>query len=290
MNAVCPNEALRTLVSTALVAINAENGGRYMSAVATMVGVDRTTVGRWRRGTVTPSVEQCRRLSARFPNHFDHELLLRLHAQHALGDHDAGEYTVGIRAALATSDVYLHAADALREDPVAASDREILLSALHLDHSPGAVTAADEAEEIIGNAVRKFQRGMTKRSREGWRVRVVTSAGHRSRFSGIRSMLDQIEGPDVEIRAYPRSLPLTICPLVIARRDVSLAFDDSRTAMPAESLMLRSPAAVSWARNYFERLFLDAPFTLRGVRGVNKSAWRQFQDDVESRQHEPLPA
>ncbi len=280
MNAVCPNEAIRTLVGTALGAIDAENGGRYMSAVASMVGVDRTTVGRWKRGVVTPSVEQCRRLSENFPNHFEHELLLRLHAQHALGDHNGGVYTVGIRAGLETRDVFLDATDALSDVPIALSDREILLSALHLDHSPGSIATERYEDHGIGAAVREFHQSMTVRAGEGWRVRVVTSAGHAARFVGIQNMLDNIEGPDVEIRAYSRSLPLTICPLIIAKRDVSLAFDDSRTAMPAESLMLRSPAAVSWARNYFERLFLDAPFTLRGVRGVNEDEWQRFQDEV----------
>ncbi len=249
-----------------------------MSRVARLAGAHRSSVGRWRAKTVKPSLEHCEKLAKHFPAYFDLDVLRSLYAADALGT-DVADLTVGLSSAGSTEESYARAVAALEQNPPKREDRVLLHTIFHLDQEAAGSDQAVRSE--VGESLERMQGLMVQRAAEGWKVRIVLSVGKLARFENLRDgMLRVVNGPNVEVRAYPISLPLMIYPMIVGRRDVLLAFDDRRISRPASALALRSPSIVTWATEYFDTLFLDAPYVLRTVRGIDSDAVTLFESKL----------
>lgn len=264
-------QALRQLIADGLERVNASNGGRHLSVVARAVGVDRSTVGRWRQGTTTASVDHCRALAAAYPDCFDESQLVELHAQAAIGaDSPLRALTVGATVHDDGAAVHRAAAQAIRADPGSPQNRVCKLTSVHLDRRGiDAVDHDPHLDEETGAQILDFRSAMAERAAEGWKIQNVVVTDNPVRVASLEHMAASLDGPDVEIRAYPLSVPLVLSPLVIANREVFFAYDHRRFERPGSALNLRSAAVVRWASTYFDQLFLDAPFTLRDIQGPN---------------------
>lgn len=277
MDMVASSE-LRALVAQGIRAINEEHGGRFLSSIARHVGVDRTTVTRWRDGLTVASVDHCRALARLYPHHFNESRLVELHAMAAVTAVPQGlPLMVGAEVLGSAAEVHGAAADALEAEPSTVADRTCHLAGLHLDYrGTDAVGDDPHMDDESVEAVVRFRSAMGRRAAEGWRIRSVQSAGNPSRIDGLRSLVESVEGPDIEIRAYPTSVPLVLSPLVIGNREVFLAYDHRRWERPHSALLLRSVPVVQWANGYFEQLFHDAPIVLRSVHGPRPEGFAEL--------------
>ena len=287
---------LRQRVARGIRAVNDENGGRYLSAVARMVGVDRTTVTRWRDGSTTASVDHCRSLARRYPDHFDEARLVELHALTAVAanplasiplesPYDAlASLSAGVEVLNSTVEVHLAAAEALLADPGAPSNRVCQMASLHLDvRGTDSVSLDPQMDPETVRAVETFREATVRRAAEGWRIRNVITAGNPTRLAGLQLLVDSVDGADVEIRAYPLSVPLVLSPLIVANREVILAYDHRRWERPHAGLRIRSKPVVDWAIAYFEQLFHDAPHVLRTVHGADPEGFAALRAEVAAR-------
>ena len=277
MPSLSENE-LRRLVAEGLRGVNSYHGGRYMSRVARELGVDRTTVGRWLRSETTASVDHCRTLASYYPTFFSEQRLVELHAHAATGLRSAEELlTVGATVHPTTADVYRAVTRSLRSDP-GASNEVSLHVAFHLDHrGTDAVEDDPHLDSDTSTQILEFRTAMQERAVQGWKMRTVVVANNALRYNTIENMVQSLDGPDVEIRAYAMSIPLAVAPLIIANRDVFLAYDHRRWERPGSALELRSSPIVGWATSYFDQLFLDASYTLRNIHGPVASELDRFQ-------------
>lgn len=165
----------------------------------------------------------------------------------------------------------------LQIEPTSARDKVIKYAALHmdrhgrdpLDHDP---TFAAE----LTTKVKEFRSALVRRSQEGWTTNVVVSAHNLDRLESITEMVDSIDGPNVEIFAYPYSLPLVMSTLIISNRSLLVSHDHRRWERPGAGMLIRSRSAAAWADNYFSELVADAPFRLRTPSGINRAELDRF--------------
>ena len=269
---------IRRRVADGLAKLNARQGGRYLSTVATAVGVDRTTVTRWSKATTTASVDHCRALARTYPEFFSEAELVELHARAALGNGATDSFAVGVTVHNTAADLHRAAAAALATEPDRADDRICYLTALHIDRR-GVDSVIDDPhlDDDSSEQILTFRETMDARALEGWTMRVVVNASTSARVDVLEDVVYTMDGPDVEIRAYPLELPLVMAPMIVANRDVFIAYDHLRYERPHAAIQMRSLSVVNWATNYFDQLFDGAPFTLRNLHGPDESQLKTFR-------------
>lgn len=274
---------LRRQVSDGIAQLNAHHGGRYLSAIARALGVDRATVARWAKGTSTASVDHCRALAETYPRFFSEAPLVELHAQAALGlDPATALLTIGATVIDDGAGVHRAAAEALLADPGPPENRICKLTSLHLDRrGTDAVDLDPHMDAEMGQAVMTFREAMAKRAGQGWTIQNVVVTSNPTRLAMVEAMVHGLDGPEVEIRAYPMAVPLVLSPLIIGNRDVFLAYDHQRFERPKAALHLRSAAMVEWASGYFDQLFHHAPFVLRSLHGPEPDGIQALRDAIE---------
>ncbi len=263
---------LRRTVAEGLAALNEHNGGRFLSQVARTVGVDRTTVGRWSKQSTTASVEHCRSLSDAYPDFFDHGLLVELHANSALTPTDtSAPTTAGVDILDGSADVFEAAANALLGDPGSDDNRVLKLASLHVERvGLDSLRSDPYIDDETKVQTQRFRQAMATRAAEGWRVRIVVSTASSVRLDAIWQLVEAIDGPDVDIRAYPTALPHVLSAVLVANREVILSSDSPRFERPESAIVLRSRPIMKWADSYFADLHQTAPYTLRSVHGTSK--------------------
>lgn len=272
---------LRKLITSGIGSLNQENGGRFLSQVAQSIGVDRATITRWNQGTATASYKSCQQLAHHFPKHFDWEVLAKLHSRAALSGSIRGDITVGISASTSIGAVHEAAIAALSEEPDDPRQRQILHVMFHLDYDADDPLNLDKfVDDNERQLVTTFRNLFRSRVEQGWQTRTVFATDSPSRLEDALRMSRQIEGPDVLIRAYHARVPLVICPLIIAQRDVILAHDEPRLGRPHSAIRLRSPTAVEWATDYFNSLWDEAPIRIRTSRGIDTEQVSKLRDLV----------
>jgi len=275
---------LRTAISDGLVSLDKAHGGRYLSNVARSLGVERSTVSRWRQQQSTANPEHCEELARRWPDHFDAEHLLDLHFRSMHTASSAANRTAGLEILTESGDVFDVSSAELEREPGSAADRTISHTAFHLERS-GLIPF--ENDPLFGPELKskltRFHQLEALRASQGWAVRMVVSAGSIQRFTSIERMVQRIDGPNVEIHAYDRTMPLVVAPLVIARRVVLMVHDHRRWERPGAALLIRSRAAAEWADNYFSELIADAPFRLRSPAAVDSDGLAQYERALANR-------
>lgn len=280
-----PEAELRRTISDGLQRTNRDHGGRYLTAIARAVGVDRTTVTRWLNETSTASVDNCRSLASNFPTFFDEHRLIELHALSVqAGSENDMPVTVGATFLNSGADVHQRAAAAIRVEPDVPSDRIIKLTALHLDRRGTDIAADDQMDDETASSIEQFRNAMAQRASDGWRIRNVVVTENAERLYGLRMMIQALEGPDVEIRAYAMRVPLVLSPLIVANREVFVSYDHRRFERPDSAILLQSARAVQWTTEYFDNLFLDAPYILKDTQGANDQAFEQMFEEIGRRE------
>ena len=278
-------QVLRELIATGISGVNEQNGGRYLSTIARHLGVDRTTVTRWVQGRTTASVDHCRALAEAYPEHFDFDHLVELQARSALRQPAATPtLTVGAAVHETAAEVHRSAAEALLADPGPPANRVCMLAAMHLDRQGvDAVSEDPHMDDDSGQQIMAFRAAMAQRAAEGWKIRNVVVTKNLARLQALEYMVDSLDGPDVEIKVYPMAVPLVLAPLIVANRDVFLAYDHRRWERPDAALGLRSASVVRWASDYFNKLFIDAPYIVRDVHGPVPKQFDALRADLMSR-------
>lgn len=273
-----PEAELRRQVAEGLQALNEHNGGRFLSAIGRTIGVDRTTITRWARGLTSASVDHCRLLAANYPDFFDEGTLVELHARAAMGVLPTDLLTVGVSVADNGADLHRLITASVRTDPGSRQNRVVKMGALTLDRRGTDSAVVDPLmSEENSQQILEFRRALRDRAAEGWRMRFVMAAGNPVRLEMFRDLVDQVDGPDVEVRAYAASVPMSLSPLIVANRDVVLAYDHRRFERPDAGIVLRARPIVEWADNYFDQLFGDAPHVLRDLHGPSKEGFDELR-------------
>jgi len=284
VNGANPESELRTVIADGLIALDRAHGGRYMSNVARSLGVERSTVSRWRQRKSTTNPEHCEELARRWPEHFDAEHLLDLHFQSMHAGSSPGPRTAGLEIITEAGAVFDSCSAELRREPNSPADRVINHAAFHLERS-GLIPF--ETDPLFGHELRSKLTGFHEiealRASQGWTVRLVVSAGSIRRFASIDRMVRNIEGPNVEIHAYDRTVPMVMAPLTIAHRVVFMVHDHRRWERPGAALLIRSRSAAEWADNYFSELIADAPFRLRSPAGIDDAGLAGYEQALAGR-------
>ncbi len=192
--------------------------------------------------------------------------------------------TVGLEVHLGVAELYRVTADAILQDPVPLSDRVIRHIGLHVDVPGGDALVTDRhygAE--LQHENQRFRNALRKRAGDQWDIRTVVTTGDVERLDGMfRHMTDELDGPRVHVRAYASSVPLVVNPILIANRDVILAFDDLRYGKPSHGLLMRGKRVVGWVQEYFDTLFENAPYQLRNKQGLQESEFARLRSDLTS--------
>lgn len=278
MNPSGPESQLRSVIAEGLTRLDEAQGGRYLSTVARHLGVERSTVSRWRQQQATARPDHCEMLAHRWPDYFKRDELLDLHYRSLQTGLVHDRRTVGLEILSDTGTVLDASTAELLAEPESANDRVIDHTALHIDRigrdpiENDSLFGADLAAKL-----RAFRTAETRRAEQGWTIRAVVSAGKTERLASITAMVTALDGPNVEIFAYPHSLPLVIAPLVIANRTVLMTHDHRRWERPGAALLIRSRAAATWAGHYFSELIADAPFRLRNPSGVDRAELDRYR-------------
>ncbi len=173
-------------------------------------------------------------------------------------------------------DLYTAAREALVGVVPHSEDRQLCLSSLYghsghrlseptVDHLDGSSKIAfDQAldDVIVGNGCGVF------RARHLMTVPTADQLDH-----VLTRMERYAQAPALEVRAYqiPLSI-LTFAPLIFANTETFLALEDDRYYGVGSGLHISGRATARWATAYFDRLWADAPFTLRTPVGVNAEA------------------
>lgn len=276
-------QRLRAVVADGLDRLNAAKGGRYLAEVSRRVRVERSTVSRWRSATSTARPDHCEALAALWPEFFDTTQLADLHYKSLQFHSHSGTLTIGAEVLTTAEAVFKYAADALSQDPAEETDRVIRHVAFHIERNGRDPATQDPLFESTNaqQELLRFREAETARAREGWRIEVVISAGRPERLESINNMVHGIDGPNVDMYAYPYSLPLVIAPLVVANRDVILSYDHRRWERPGAAITLRSRRIVDWANHHFAQLIADAPYHLRSPTGVNETELDRYQETLQ---------
>ncbi len=281
MDTAGPESHLRSVIADGLARLDAAHGGRYLSEVARQLGVERSTVSRWRNGQSTAQPAHCDGLARRWPEHFDREQFVDLQFRAAQGMATQAELTVGIDVLDDPGAILQATADALRKEPVRAADRVYRHVAFHLDRNGDDPIESDlHYQRTAGPHMLAFRSAMVERAAQGWDVRVVVSAGNPARYESIAALVESVDGPAVEVFAYPMRLPLVVAPVMIANRDVILTHDHRRYERPGAAMMMRSSAVARWAGRYVDALAADAPFRLRDPAGIDRQGLSDFRDTL----------
>ncbi len=279
-----PESELRSVISDGLSRLDRSQGGRYMSTIARRLGVDRSTVSRWRQHQATARPDHCEELARNWPSFFDLDHLLDLHYRSLQIDPVNSRRTAGVETFFDTASLLRAATVDILVDPPIATDRVIRLAAFHLEQvGTDALTtdrlfAGEPAERLVA-----LRESITERAQQGWDVKVVISAGNSERLASINGMVRAIDGPEVEIFAYPFRVPLVIAPLIIANRTVIFTYDHRRWELPGSAMIVRSRTAADWASRYFDELISDAPFQLRRPSGIDQSELDRFAQAMDQR-------
>ena len=277
MRSTSPNAQLKSVISEGLSRLDAAHGGRYLSTVARRLGVERSTVSRWRKSIVAASPEHCENLARNWPDHFDREELMDLHYRSIQQVAGALQPMAGLEILADAGSLFDAATAEMMIEPESLSDRDIKHCALHMDHHGRDPLLHDPTFSVeIAEKMVAFRSMLVKRAAEGWTVRLVVSAGNIDRLESMTQMVESIDGPNVEIFAYPYSLPLVVSPLVIANRSVLMVHDHRRWERPGAAMLIRSRSAAEWANNYCFELIADAPFRLRNPSGIDHSEFDRF--------------
>ncbi len=276
---------LRRTVAEGLAALNEHNGGRFLSAVARTVGVDRTTVGRWSKQLTTASVEHCRALAKSYPDFFDGESMVELHANSALAPSDAfAPTTVGADVLDGSAAVFRAAADAILSDPGPPENRVFKLASLHVERLGADALSSDPfVDDETKNQTERFRQAMAVRAGEGWHIRIVVATASAVRLHAIWQLVKAIDGPNVQIGAYPIALPHVLSALLIANRETILSIDSPRFERPESAVVLRSRPIMKWADTYYSQLHQDAPYTLRSVHGPSEKGLDALRRHIAAR-------
>ncbi len=284
VNGADTESELRTVIAEGLVALDRAHGGRYMSTVARVLGVERSTVSRWRQQRSTATPEHCEQLARRWPDHFDAERLLDLHFRSMHSGSSPGPRTAGLEILTEPAAVFDVTSDEISREPDSPADRIINHAAFHIERS-GLIPF--ESDPLFGPELRsklmRLHELEAMRASQGWTVRMVVSAGSIKRFASILRMVQKIDGPNVEIHAYDETVPLVIAPLSVARRIVLMVHDHRRWERPGAALLIRSRSAAAWADNYFSELIADAPFRLRSPAGIDEAGLADYEQALSDR-------
>jgi transcriptional regulator with XRE-family HTH domain len=279
------NEAesqLRSLVADGLKRLNASHGGRYLAAISRRLNVERSTVSRWSRGDATASPEHCDTLSDAWPEYFNRSELAQLQYESLQSGSEASMLTVGAEVHSTPEAVYLACRKALTEEPVAIENQILRLTGFHIDrYGVDPVGGSPHFDEAALAASLAFRAAVEERAKQGWRIQLVLSASSPERAASVRKIVDEIDGPNVEIFGFPLTLPLVMAPVVFANRDVLIVYDHRRWERPGSAIALRSLAVVAWANHYFAELIADAPYRLRSPAGVENDEFARFQKHIE---------
>lgn len=280
-------QELRELLAEGLARLNAARGGRYLSRVAATVGVERSTVSRWQRQQATAGPTHCELLARQWPEYFDGARLADLHYRALeLGGVD-GPRTVGADVLTSTAEIYGTVTSLLADEPAAAQDRVYRHVAFHIDRQGTDPAEADPLfDEPARASVQAYRTAVSARAAAGWQVQFVLSAGNVSRLASIEQLVASVDGPDVEVFAYPTSLPLTMAPVVVANSTVVLAHDHRRFERPGSALVIRARSVADWATRYIADLVAEAPFRLRSPRGPDRDGLAAFAAALEARRAE----
>jgi len=269
---------LRSVIADALHRLNADRGGHYMSSVASALAVERSTVSRWQKRTVTAKPEHCEMLATHWPDYFDGARLAELHYRAVqIGPH-VGATSVGIEMFDSPAGVYSAATEALRMPQPRLADRVYRHVAFHLDRRGTDPMEADLLfDEGARQATQVHRALMAQRAAEGWQMHVVLSAGNPSRLGSIAAMMETLEGPNVEIFAYPYRLPMVLAPVIIANQVVLLSHDHRRWERPDSAILIRSRTVADWASKFFVDLVADAPIRLRTPSGADQIEFNRLK-------------
>ncbi len=266
------------MIAEGLTRLDEAQGGRYLSTVARHLGVERSTVSRWRQQRATARPDHCEMLAHQWPGYFNQDELLDLHYRSLQTGLVHDRRTAGLEILSDTAAVLDASTAELLIEPESANDQVINHAALHIDrngHDPL------ENDSLFGTGLaaklRTFREAEIQRAGQGWTIRAVVSAGRIERLGSIAAMVTALDGPNVEIFAYPHSLPLVVAPLVVANRTVLMFHDHRRWERPGAAMLIRSRAAAAWANHYFTELTADAPFRLRSPSGVDEAELDRYR-------------
>jgi len=275
---------LRSVIAKGLVDLDRAHGGRYMSSVANLLGVERSTVSRWRQRRSTANPEHCEQLARRWPSHFDAERLLDLHFRSMHTETSLGPLTAGLEILTEAESVFDACSAEMSREPNSPADRVINHTAFHIEQS-GLVPF--ESDPLFGPELKsklmKVHELQALRASQGWTIRIVVSAGSVERFAPIEKMAQRIDGPNVEIHAYGDTVPMVIAPLTVANQVVFMVHDHRRWERPGAAMLIRSRAAAAWADNYFSELIADAPFRLRSPAGIDNAGLAKYEQALMQR-------
>jgi len=270
---------LRTVVAEGLARLDEAHGGRYMSTVARRLGVERSTVSRWRQQRATTKPEHCEALARNWPRYFDREDLLDLHYQSLQSTAGSGRHTAGVEILTTTAEVLDAATAEILTEPDNPSDRTISHCGFHLElDGRDPLDTNDPFDAGLAAQMGAFRAAAAGRAGDGWAFRSVVSAGRIERLDSIRRLVQGVDGPNVEIYAYAHSLPLVVGPLVVANRVVFMTHDHRRWERPGSAMLVRSRSAADWANRYHSDLIADAPFRLRRPSGIDHDGMRRFEE------------
>ncbi len=253
-----------------------------MSTVARRLGVDRSTVSRWRQHQATARPDHCEGLARNWPTFFDLDHLLDLHYRSLQINPVDSRRTAGLETFFDTTALLRATTAEILIDPPVPTDRTIRLTAFHLERvgtdplTTDRHFAGDPAEQLVA-----LRNSVTERAHQGWDVKVVVSTGTSRRLTSLNNLVQEIDGPEVEIFAYPFRLPLVIAPMVVANRTVVFTYDHRRWELPGSAMIVRSRTAADWANRYFDELISDAPFRLRRPSGIDQSELDRFAQALD---------
>ncbi len=277
------DQELRSVIAEGLHRLNRSRGGRFLSRVADEVGVARSTVSRWENLATTPSARHCDALVDAFPEFFDKSQISELLYRSIDGIGSRAPLTVGVETLSSTAATYRAVRLALDEEPDSEHDRTYRHAALHLDRLGTDPVETDPLFDSAATAeTLAYRESLAARAREGWEIRMVVSTGRLERIPSLLGMATSLDGPNVEVFAYPLELPLVLAPVVVANQFVLFAHDHRRWERPGSALSVRSRSIATWANRYFSDLIADAPFRLRGPSGLQHDEIERFETRLRS--------
>lgn len=273
IEAVGHSEAERQLkfaIAHALRQLQRERGISF-SEVGRQVGRSRHTVSNWARARTLAPLPVCEQLAERWPQYFDGPSLRELYYRTLSDSGSIDIGAVGVQELASTAEVFAAAADVIDEEPEDPRDRVIRFAAFHRDQR-GVDPATDDPhiDDDSRRAIERFRSSMSERATQGWLVQMVVSTGNPVRLRSVCNVVEQLDGPQVEIVAYPHRLPLSISPLVIANRTVMFGRDHRRFERPGSALLIRSRPIAGWATQFIADLIADAEFKLRTPAGLDR--------------------
>ncbi|MFV1992162.1 MAG: hypothetical protein ACC652_15625, partial [Acidimicrobiales bacterium] len=230
----------------------------------------------------TARPDHCDILSDEWPEFFNRGELAELQYTSMQSGAQASTLTIGAEVWTTPETVYKACRSATLDEPVARVNRVLRLVDFHIDrHSVDPVGGTPLFDEQTRGASLAFRDSVIERAAQGWGIQIVLSASTTKRLTTVKAIVDDIEGPNVEIFGYPQALPLVLAPVVVANRDVLIVFDHRRWERPGSAVVMRSRDVVAWANRYFDELIADAPYRLRTPAGIEIDEFAYFCAEIE---------